>query len=218
MNLILLGPPGAGKGTQAEKLVEEFKIPHISTGDIFREAIKNQTALGEEAKKYIEAGELVPDEIVIGIVCERLDQPDTISGFLLDGFPRTVPQAKALDNYLQEKGKTLTIVINIDVDPEVLVARLSGRRICQECGAVYHVSANKEKKQGICDLCQGKLYQREDDREETVKNRLDVYTQQTEPLINYYSEADLLLQVNGEQTITEVYQEIAKGLKSRVSS
>lgn len=218
MNLILLGPPGAGKGTQAEKLVEEFKIPHISTGDIFREAIKNQTALGEEAKKYIEAGELVPDEIVIGIVCERLDQPDTISGFLLDGFPRTVPQAKALDNYLRGKGKTLTTVINIDVDPEVLVARLSGRRICQECGAVYHVLVKKEKKLGICDLCQGKLYQREDDCEETVKNRLDVYTQQTEPLIKYYDKADLLLQVNGEQTITEVYQEIAKGLKSRVSS
>ncbi len=218
MNLILLGPPGAGKGTQAEKLVEEFKITHISTGDIFREAIKNQTALGEEAKKFIEAGELVPDEIVIGIVCERLDQPDITSGFLLDGFPRTVPQAKALDKYLREKEKTLTAVINIDVDPEVLVVRLSGRRICQECGAVYHVSAKKGKKPGICDLCQGKLYQREDDREETVKNRLDVYTQQTEPLIKYYDKANLLLQVNGEQTITEVYQEIAKGLKSRVSS
>lgn len=218
MNLVLLGPPGAGKGTQAEKMVKEFKIPHISTGDIFREAIKNRTELGSKAEQYMAAGELVPDEIVIGIVAERLMQPDTTSGFLLDGFPRTVPQASALEQFLQENGKSLSAVVNIEVDPQILVARLSGRRICLECGAVYHVETKKEKEPGTCDLCQGRLIHRKDDYEATVAKRLAVYAKQTEPLIHYYRKSGLLLQVNGEQGISDVYQEIVRELKNRVNS
>lgn len=212
-NLVLLGPPGAGKGTQAEKLTAEFAIPHISTGDIFRAAIKDQTPLGKKAQKYLDGGELVPDEIVIGIVAERLRQPDTEGGFLLDGFPRTVPQADALTDFLTAEGRRLTAVINIAVPPEVLVKRLSGRRICRQCGAVYHVERKKEKQAGVCDQCGGPLYQREDDREEIVRNRLEVYFRQTEPLIRYYQEAGLLLEVNGDQDIAGVYQEIITALR-----
>ncbi|NLY89562.1 MAG: adenylate kinase [Firmicutes bacterium] len=212
-NLVLLGPPGAGKGTQAEKLTAEFAIPHISTGDIFRAAIKDQTPLGKKAQKYLDGGELVPDEIVIGIVAERLRQQDTEGGFLLDGFPRTVPQADALTDFLTAEGRRLTAVINIAVPPEVLVKRLSGRRICRQCGAVYHVERKKEKQAGVCDQCGGPLYQREDDREEIVRNRLEVYFRQTEPLIRYYQEAGLLLEVNGDQDIAGVYQEIITALR-----
>jgi adenylate kinase len=216
LQLILLGPPGAGKGTQAARIGAEFKVPPISTGDMFREAIKKKTPLGEQAEKYIKAGELVPDELVLGIVRERLNAPDTAQGFLLDGFPRTLPQAVALDQYLTEKGQTLTAVINIEVDPEILVERLSGRRICQDCGGVYHVVTKKERQPGICDLCQGQLIQRSDDYEETVRNRLTVYSQQTAPLIEYYREAGLLLTVDGAQSIDDVYQAIATGLRKRV--
>ena len=211
-NLILLGPPGAGKGTQAEKLVEDYRIPHISTGDIFRNAIKAGTQLGREAQKHMDAGELVPDEIVIGIVTERLQADDTQGGFLLDGFPRTVAQADVLDRFLQTEGRTLQAVINIAVDPEVLVVRLSGRRICKQCGAVYHVLTKKEKTEGFCDLCHGVLVQREDDREKTVRKRLQVYTEQTEPLIRYYKKSGILLQVNGDQEINAVYTDIRQGL------
>lgn len=212
-NLVLLGPPGAGKGTQAEKLSAEFAIPHISTGDIFRAAIKERTPLGEKAQKYLEKGELVPDEIVIGIVAERLRQPDTDCGFLLDGFPRTVPQADALADFLAAEGRQLTAVINIAVPPEVLVKRLSGRRICRQCGAVYHVETKREKQAGVCDQCGGPLYQREDDREEVVRNRLEVYFRQTEPLIRYYREAGLLVEINGNQEIAGVYREITAALR-----
>lgn len=216
MQLILLGPPGAGKGTQATRISEEFKIPAISTGDMFRAAIKKKTPLGVQAEKYMKAGELVPDELVLGIVRERLGEADTVSGFLLDGFPRTLPQARALDQYLTEKGQSLTAVIDIEVDPEILVTRLSGRRICQDCGAVYHILTKKEKQTGVCDSCQGKLIQREDDYEATVRNRLEVYAKQTAPLIDYYSKAGLLLQVDGTQSISEVYQAIATGIRNRV--
>ncbi|NLW55344.1 MAG: adenylate kinase [Firmicutes bacterium] len=216
MNLVLLGPPGAGKGTQAEKLIKEFQIPHISTGDMLREAIKNRTELGAQAEKYMTAGELVPDEVVIGIVAERLMQSDATGGFLLDGFPRPVPQARALDQFLQENGKALTAVVNIEVDPQILIARLSGRRVCGTCGAVYHVETKQAKEPGICDLCQGELIHRADDHEETVKNRLAVYSEQTEPLIQYYRESGLLLQVNGEKSIDEVYREIIQELRNRV--
>jgi len=213
MNLILLGPPGAGKGTQAAKLAEEFTLPHISTGDIFRAAIKEQTPLNRKAQGFLEAGELVPDEIVIEIVAERLRCPDTQKGFLLDGFPRTVSQADALAGFLQEEARPLTAVINIAVEPEILVKRLSGRRICRQCGAVYHVDTKKEKKAGACDLCHGTLYQRADDQEETIRKRLEVYFRQTEPLIQYYRKSGMLLEVNGDQDISGVYREIARGLE-----
>ncbi|NLM37434.1 MAG: adenylate kinase [Firmicutes bacterium] len=216
MRLILLGPPGAGKGTQAARIGAEFKIPPVSTGDIFREAIKNKTPLGEQAERYIKAGELVPDELVLGIVKERLAAPDTAQGFLLDGFPRTLPQAIAFDRHLAEKGQALTAVVNIQVDPEVLVERLSGRRICRDCGAVYHVATKKEQHPGVCDLCQGQLIQREDDAEATVRNRLAVYAQQTAPLIEYYRIAGLLLTVDGAQPIDDVYRVIVAGLRKRV--
>ena len=211
-NLVLLGPPGAGKGTQGERLVKDYQIPHISTGDIFRASIKAGTALGREAQKYMDAGELVPDEVVVGIVQERLEEGDTKAGFLLDGFPRTVSQADALDEFLQVAGRPLLAVINIAVDPEVLVTRLSGRRICKKCSAVYHIATKKPKIDGVCDHCEGQLMQRDDDREETVRKRLQVYTEQTEPLIRYYQEASLLLSVNGDQDINQVYQDIVNAL------
>ncbi|NLY90993.1 MAG: adenylate kinase [Firmicutes bacterium] len=216
MRLILLGPPGAGKGTQAARISAEFMIPSISTGDMFREAIKKQTLLGKQVEQYISRGELVPDELVLGIVAERLAQPDTANGFLLDGFPRTVPQAEAFDRYLAEKGQSLNAVIELAVDPEILVTRLSGRRVCQNCGAVYHIVTKKEKQTGVCDLCQGQLIQREDDYEATVRNRLAVYTRQTLPLIRYYQEAGLLFRVDGTQPISVVYQEIMTGIRERV--
>ena len=216
LRLILLGPPGAGKGTQAARISAEFKIPPISTGDMFREAIKKQTPLGKEVEKYITGGELVPDELVLGIVAERLAEPDVADGFLLDGFPRTVPQAEALDRYLTERGQSLTAVIEIAVDPEILVTRLSGRRICQNCGGVYHIVTKKERQTGVCDLCQGQLIQREDDYEATVRNRLAVYTRQTAPLIRYYQDAGLLLRVDGSQPIPDVYREIEAGIRKRV--
>lgn len=211
-NLVLLGPPGAGKGTQGERLVKDYQIPHISTGDILRASIKAGTALGSEAQKYMDAGELVPDEVVIGMVQERLAESDTKAGFLLDGFPRTVSQADALDGFLQSAGRPLLAVINIAVDPEVLVTRLSGRRICKKCGAVYHLAIKKSKIDGVCDHCEGQLMQRDDDREETVRKRLQVYTEQTKPLIRYYQEAGLLLSVNGDQDINRVYQDIVNAL------
>lgn len=214
-NLVLLGPPGAGKGTQAEKLSAEFALPHISTGDIFRAAIKEQTPLGKKAQKYLDRGELVPDKIVIEIVAERLRRPDTNDGFLLDGFPRTVPQADALADFLAAEGRQLTAVINITVPPEVLVKRLSGRRVCRQCGAVYHVETKREKQAGVCDQCGGSLYQREDDREEIVRNRLEVYFRQTEPLIRYYRKAGILMEVNGDRDIAGVYQEVVTGLRGR---
>lgn len=216
LRLILLGPPGAGKGTQAASLSAEFKIPSISTGDMFREAIKQQTPLGQQVEQYMKRGELVPDELVLGIVAERLSRPDVANGFLLDGFPRTVPQAEALDRYLAEKGQSLTAVVELAVDPEILVARLSGRRVCQNCGEVYHIVTKKEKQTGVCDLCGGPLIQREDDKEATIRHRLEVYTRQTLPLIRYYEEAGLLMRVDGTKAIPVVYQEILREIRKRV--
>ena len=188
-NLILLGPPGAGKGTQASRIVAEYGIPHISTGDILRGAVKNQTAMGLEAKKYMDAGDLVPDSVVIGIVKDRLQEPDTAKGFLMDGFPRTIPQAEALDKALDELDRAVTKVIVILVDEEELVRRLTGRRVCRACQAPFHVMFNQPKVEGVCDKCGGELYQRDDDTEATVRNRLEVYRNQTEPLIDYYDSA-----------------------------
>ncbi|HOJ76578.1 MAG TPA: adenylate kinase [Bacillota bacterium] len=215
LNLILLGPPGAGKGTQAELLIEKYKIPHISTGDIFRAAIKEGTKLGQEAKRYLDEGKLVPDEIVVGIVKERLSLDDCKAGFLLDGFPRTIPQAEALSSFLDPAGRSITAVINIEVNFDILTARLTGRRVCRNCAAVYHLVTKKEKVAGVCDHCGGEIYQRADDTEETVKKRLEVYQAQTEPLIKYYSEKGLLLTFDGEASIASVFEQITTALEAK---
>ena len=208
MKIVFMGPPGAGKGTQAEKIIETYQIPHISTGDMFRKAIKDQTELGMEAKRYMDQGALVPDHVTIGIVKDRLSESDCKSGFLLDGFPRTVDQAKALDEILTSLDSKIDYVINIDVDLNILKERLTGRRICRSCGATYHKIFNPSAVEGVCDKCGGELYQRKDDNEETVGNRLDVYVNQTKPLLDYYSLAGNLVNINGQQSIELVFEEI----------
>ena len=208
MKIVFMGPPGAGKGTQAEKIVEKYQIPHISTGDMFRKAIKDQTELGMEAKRYMDQGALVPDHVTIGIVKDRLSESDCKSGFLLDGFPRTVDQAKALDEILTSLDSKIDYVINIDVDLDILKERLTGRRICRSCGATYHMVFNPPTVAGTCDKCGGELYQRKDDNEETVGNRLNVYVSQTKPLLDYYSLAGNLVNINGQQSIDLVFAEI----------
>ena len=211
-NLVLLGPPGAGKGTQASRIVADYGIPHISTGDILRGAVKNGTAMGLEAKKYMDAGDLVPDSVVIGIVKDRLQEPDTAKGFLMDGFPRTIPQAEALDKALEELERAISKVVVILVDEEDLVKRLSGRRVCRTCQSPFHVMFNQPKVEGVCDKCGGELYQRDDDSEATVRNRLEVYRNQTEPLIDYYGRAGVVARIDGAKTPEEVYADIRMAL------
>lgn len=211
-DLILLGPPGAGKGTQATRIVEDYGLPHISTGDILRSAVKNKTEMGVEAKKYMDAGDLVPDSVVIGIVKERLQEPDTQNGFLMDGFPRTIPQAEALDKTLEELDRSVTKALAIMVKDEELLRRLTGRRICEECQEPFHLTFNPPAEEGVCDVCGGKLYQRDDDSKETVKNRLDVYREQTEPLIAYYEDLGVLKRVDGESGPENVYAEIREAI------
>ena len=209
LNLMLMGLPGAGKGTQAEKIVDEYKIPHISTGDIFRAAMKNGTPMGLEAKKFIDKGELVPDEVTNGIVKERLAKDDVNDGYMLDGFPRNMAQAEALDEFGKELGKSLNCVINIHVDPESLMERLTGRYICRDCGATYHKVFNPTKVEGTCDRCGGhEFLQREDDKPETVKNRLDVNIKMNTPLLDFYKKQGLLHEVNGNQDIDKVFADI----------
>lgn len=208
MNLVLMGLPGAGKGTQADKIVVKYNIPHISTGDMFRAAIKEGTELGLKAKSFMDKGELVPDEVTIGIVRERLSKDDCGKGFLLDGFPRTVAQAEALDTMLADLDKKIDFVINIDVDQSILMERLTGRRICKNCGATYHLVFNPPSEEGVCDRCGGDLYQRADDNAETVQNRLDVNIQQTKPLLNFYEDKGYLRNINGQQDIDKVFADI----------
>lgn len=212
VKILLMGPPGAGKGTQAEKLTELFNIPHISTGDMFRKAQKDGTELGLKAKSYMEKGQLVPDEVTIGIVRERLAEDDCKSGFLLDGFPRTVQQADALDQILTDLGTHLDAVLNIEVAKDFLVERLTGRRVCRGCGATYHVKFNAPKVEGVCDKCGGELYQRADDTIETVGNRLDVYAAQTAPLIDYYAAKGLIKNIDGSQSVEQVLADIKGAL------
>ena len=211
MNLILMGLPGAGKGTQAEKIIAEYKIPHISTGDMFRAAMANETALGLKAKSYMDQGALVPDEVTNGIVKERLAQDDTKEGFLLDGFPRTLDQAKALDQMLKELGKKIDAVIDIHVPEEILVDRLAGRYMCRNCGATYHKIFNPTKVEGTCDRCGGhEFYQREDDKPETVKNRLAINIKSSEPILAYYKEEGLLQSIDGNREIDAVFADVKK--------
>ena len=213
MHILLMGPPGTGKGTQAANLVKEFGIPHISTGDMFRAAVKEGTELGLQAKACMDAGKLVPDEVTIGIVKERLAKPDCKKGFILDGFPRTVEQADALTGILKELGLSLTAALNITVPAADLIERAVGRRICKSCGATYHVKFNPSKKAGVCDTCAGDLYQRADDSEETMKNRLSVYEAQTKPLIAYYEKAGVYKEIDGRQPIDDVKAAMIAALK-----
>lgn len=214
MRAILLGPPGCGKGTQAKILIDMYGVPQIATGDILREALKKGTPLGVQAQSYMDKGQLVPDDLVIQIIEERLKQADCGSGFILDGFPRTIAQAEALDKTLTGMGLTLEYVFNIDVGDEELVKRLTGRRICKSCGASYHLAFNPPREDGRCDACQGELYQRDDDKEETIRNRLKVYQAQTAPLIQFYQEQNILSSINGVGSIDQ----ITARLKAAVSA
>ncbi|WP_346354687.1 adenylate kinase [Azotosporobacter soli] len=213
MYILLMGPPGAGKGTQAAELVSKFAIPHISTGDMFRAAVKEQTELGKQAKACMDAGQLVPDSVTIGIVKERLAQDDCSKGFILDGFPRTLEQANALDQTLAELRINGSKVVNITVPTEELVARLTGRRICKGCGATFHVMFNPSQKGETCDKCGGELYQRADDNEETVTKRLTVYLDQTKPLIQYYQDKGIYTEIDGLQSIDKVLADIVTSLR-----
>lgn len=212
MNLILLGLPGAGKGTQAERIHATYRIPHISTGDMFRQAVRDETPLGKEAKSYMDRGELVPDHVTIGIVEERLQKEDAAKGFLLDGFPRTAAQAEALDTLLNRAGRSLDAVLYVYVPYDILVERLTGRRVCKQCGATYHIIFNPPKQEGICDRCGGTLYQRDDDRPETVQRRLDVNQKETDTLVQFYRERGILKEIDGLGTIDEVFGRIQQAI------
>ncbi|MDT3960128.1 adenylate kinase [Staphylococcus kloosii] len=208
MNIILMGLPGAGKGTQASEIVKKFPIPHISTGDMFRKAIKEETDLGKEAKSYMDRGELVPDEVTVGIVKERISEDDAKKGFLLDGFPRTIDQAEALNDIMKQLDRDIDAVINIEVPEEELMNRLTGRRICPKCGTTYHLVFNPPKEDGICDLDGEKLYQREDDNPETVANRLDVNVKQSKPILSFYDEKGVLQNIDGSKDINKVTEDV----------
>lgn len=208
MKIIMLGAPGAGKGTQAKKIAEKYSIPHISTGDIFRANIKNNTELGKKAKTYMDKGELVPDELVVDLIMDRFKDADCANGYVLDGFPRTIPQAEALDKALAANNEAVDFAINVEVPDENIINRMSGRRACVGCGATYHIQFNAPKVEGVCDTCGEKLILRDDDKPETVKNRLSVYHEQTQPLIDYYTTQGVLKTVDGTRDLNEVFQEI----------
>lgn len=212
MRLIMLGAPGAGKGTQAAKIADELSIPHISTGDIFRTNIKNGTELGKKAKSYMDAGALVPDELVCDLVSDRIAQEDCADGFILDGFPRTIPQAEALEEAVKKLGTKIDYAVNIDVPDENIVERMSGRRACTNCGATYHIVYNPPKKENVCDVCGSSLVLRDDDKPETVKTRLSVYHEQTQPLIDFYDKKNVLVTVDGTKSMDEVFRQILAGI------
>jgi adenylate kinase len=214
MRLVLLGAPGAGKGTQAKKLIEKYGIPQISTGDILRQAVADGTPLGKEAKSYMDKGELVPDKVVLGLVQERLKQDDCKKGYILDGFPRNTAQAEALDGMLNDMGMSLTAAISVDVPKEDLMKRLTGRRTCKNCGQMYNIYFTPPQKEGVCDKCGGELFQRDDDKEETIKKRLDVYEAQTAPLVEYYSKKGILKSIDGTGSIDEIFNKLCAVLES----
>ena len=208
MKIIMLGAPGAGKGTQAKMIADKYQVPHISTGDIFRANIKNGTELGKKAKEYMDQGQLVPDELTVEILLDRVAQDDCKNGYVLDGFPRTIPQADVLDKELTKLGDKVDYAINVDVPDENIIRRMSGRRACLKCGATYHIEHIPPKQEGICDTCGSELVQRDDDKPETVKNRLSVYHEQTQPLIDYYTKKNILKTVDGTKDMQEVFNEI----------
>lgn len=210
MKIIMLGAPGAGKGTQAKKIAEKYAVPHISTGDIFRANIKNGTELGQKAKTYMDQGLLVPDELTVALVIDRIQADDCKNGFVLDGFPRTIPQAEALDEALKGLGAAMDYAIDVDVPDENIINRMSGRRACLDCGATYHIVTIPTKVEGICDACGSKVVLREDDKPETVQKRLTVYHDQTQPLIDYYKKEGALVEVDGTQDMEKVFQDIVK--------
>ena len=210
MKIIMLGAPGAGKGTQAKKIAAKYSIPHISTGDIFRANIKNGTELGLKAKSYMDAGGLVPDEITIGMLLDRIHQADCENGYVLDGFPITIPQAESLTEALKKNGEAIDFAVNVDVPDENIINRMSGRRACLNCGATYHIVYNAPKKENVCDACGQELVLRDDDKPETVKKRLDVYHDQTQPLIDYYKNEGVLAEVDGTLDMEDVFQAIVK--------
>jgi adenylate kinase len=216
MNMILLGLPGAGKGTQAQKLSKKYDIPHIATGDIFRREIKEESPLGKRAKEFIDLGELVPDDVTIGMVRKRLKEDDCQDGFILDGFPRTINQADALDNMLDVMEQDLDLALYIKVPEEELIKRLSGRRVCEDCGATYHIEFNPPVKSGVCDECGGKLVQRNDDQEETVKNRIEVNRKKTDKLISYYQSQDLLESIGSTDGIDQVFNKIVNLVEAKI--
>lgn len=209
MKIVMLGAPGAGKGTQAKKIAEKYQIPHVSTGDIFRSNIKEGTELGKKAKEYMDQGALVPDELTIGMLMDRISKEDCKNGYVLDGFPRTIPQAESLTKALSERNQKIDYAINVDVPDENIVNRMSGRRACTSCGATYHIVYNPPKTSDVCDVCGEKLVLRDDDKPETVKKRLSVYHEQTQPLIDYYKEAGVLVNVDGTQDLNKVFSDIA---------
>ncbi|WP_066712872.1 adenylate kinase [Clostridium sp. Marseille-P299] len=215
MKIIMLGAPGAGKGTQAKKIANKYGIPHISTGDIFRANIKNNTELGKKAKEYMDQGLLVPDELTLSLIMDRFSQADCENGYVLDGFPRTIPQAEALTNALKEAGEAIDFAINVEVPDENIVARMSGRRACVNCGGTYHVVFNPTKIDGVCDTCGGELVLRDDDKPETVAKRLNVYHNQTKPLIDYYAKLDVLKEVDGTKEVSEVFEDITAILEDK---
>ena len=214
MRFILMGPPGAGKGTQAEKLAARFKIPRITTGDILRDAIRNETPVGRQAKRFLESGALVPDDVILGVMRERMEKPDARNGWILDGFPRTIQQAKGLERWIQGRGETIQMVIALEVDREVAVERLSARRQCTGCGRAYHLKFQPPSQNGLCDHCGGKLVQRADDEEATVRHRLQVYEEQTKPLIDFYKKRGLLQGVDGTQTPEKVFKRLSSLITS----
>ena len=210
LKIIMLGAPGAGKGTQAKKIAAKYSIPHISTGDIFRANIKNNTELGQKAKTYMDKGELVPDELVVDLIMDRFKEPDCANGYVLDGFPRTIPQAEALDKALNAQNESVDYAINVEVPDENIINRMSGRRACVGCGATYHIQFNPTKVEGVCDVCGEKLILRDHDKPETVKNRLSVYHEQTQPLIDYYAKKSILAEVDGTKDMEDVFNAIVE--------
>lgn len=215
MRIVFLGPPGAGKGTQAKMLIERYGIPQISTGDILRAAVKEGTPMGKKAKEYMDSGKLVPDEVVIGIMQDRLKEPDCAKGFILDGFPRTVAQAEALEKMLNDHHMPIDKVVALDVPDDVLIERLTGRRTCKSCGQMYHVKFDPPKNAGKCDKCGGELFQRDDDKEETIKNRLSVYHAQTAPLLDFYGKKGMVAKINGTAIPDEIFNSLIKVLEGK---